>query len=268
MEKINTIGERLKHLRKDLLQLTQKDFAERLHMSDTMSSKFEKNLREVKDRTIADICREFNVNEDWLRDGVGEVFVESDQQVVDEFLKTHNLNEQAMSIVNGFLSLTEKERDTFIETFYKIIKDCEVAQETQSTLQVVESEEDDTEYTRIPLFDDIRVSAGLGNYLDGSVKPRMVTFKLNSRHCKADHAITVNGTSMQPLLYDEQVIYIKEQPALESGEVGIFVYEGELYCKRLILEDSKIILRSENKKYEDIIVNKNLGFVTIGKVLL
>ncbi len=120
----------------------------------------------------------------------------------------------------------------------------------------------------LPIYDDIRASAGLGNYLDGSIKPIIKVFNLNSKTTCADHAISVNGSSMEPLIADDEIIFIKEQPSVENGEIGIFVYDGEIYCKRLILDGKKVILRSENKKYSDIIVNPNLELTTIGKVLL
>ncbi len=266
MRNINQINERIKHLR-SLLKLSQDEFGQKIGIVRSGISNYEKGTREITNQVFLSICREFNVSEEWLRNGVGEIFVESDQQVVDEFLKTHNLNEKALTIVNGFLSLSEKERNLFVDTFYKIIKDYKVEEEQHepvSTLKIVEDIE--TDFVPVPLY-DINVSAGLGNYLDGSVKPQLVTFKLNSRQCKADHALYVKGDSMQPLIMDNTVIFIKEQPALESGEVGVFIYDGEVYCKRLILEGKKVILRSENKNYDDIVVNKDFEFITVGKVL-
>lgn len=117
---LETIGERLKYLRKDVLELNQTEFSERLKVSQSFFAQLEKNQRNLTDRTIADICREFNVNEEWLRYGTGEIFRETDEQVVDEFLKTHNLNEKALNIINNFIALSESERDLFIDVFNKI----------------------------------------------------------------------------------------------------------------------------------------------------
>lgn len=122
MIKIDTIGSRVKYLRKDILKLNQTEFSERLMLSQTFLANLEKGTRNFTDRTIADICREFNVNEEWLRTGNGEIFIESEKHIVDEFLKTHNLNEKALGIVYGFLSLNEKERDIFVDGFYKILE--------------------------------------------------------------------------------------------------------------------------------------------------
>ena len=56
-------------------KLTKTEFAERINVSQPFISKLAKGISTPSDRTIADICREFNVNEDWLRTGKGEMFL-------------------------------------------------------------------------------------------------------------------------------------------------------------------------------------------------
>lgn len=68
-----TIGERVKELRKQI-NLTQQAFADRLNLKRNTVGSYEVNVVEPSDRTISDICREFNVNETWLRTGKGEMF--------------------------------------------------------------------------------------------------------------------------------------------------------------------------------------------------
>lgn len=68
-----TIGERVKELRKQI-NLTQQAFADRLNLKRNTVGSYEVNVVEPSDRTISDICREFNVNETWLRTGEGEIF--------------------------------------------------------------------------------------------------------------------------------------------------------------------------------------------------
>ena len=52
--------------------LTKTDFAKRLRVSQSFVSKICTGTAIPSDRTIAGICREFGVNEDWLRTGNGE----------------------------------------------------------------------------------------------------------------------------------------------------------------------------------------------------
>lgn len=65
--------ERLLALRKHL-NLTQQQFAEKLNLSRGAIATQETNSRPLPERLIADICREFNVSEEWLRNGNGPMF--------------------------------------------------------------------------------------------------------------------------------------------------------------------------------------------------
>jgi transcriptional regulator with XRE-family HTH domain len=62
---------RIQEVRKDN-KLTQDEFAVKINLSKNFVSLMETGNRVPSDRTIADICREFNINEEWLRTGSGE----------------------------------------------------------------------------------------------------------------------------------------------------------------------------------------------------
>lgn len=64
------MNERIKHLRKDVLKISQKDFADKLGLSENFVWMVEKGNRIPSDRTISDICRIFDIQEDWLRHGL------------------------------------------------------------------------------------------------------------------------------------------------------------------------------------------------------
>lgn len=69
------MNKRIKQLRKGL-NLTQKKFGERLGVSEGAVSNIEKEKRNVTDQMFNSVCREFNVNEEWLRTGNGNMFVQ------------------------------------------------------------------------------------------------------------------------------------------------------------------------------------------------
>jgi len=112
---------------------------------------------------------------------------------------------------------------------------------------------------------DIPVSAGTGNFLDDGGYEMIQTPDYVS--AAAGFALRVSGDSMAPLYQDGQVIWIKEQEALNSGDIGIFAYSGEVYCKKLIISGENAYLRSLNQQYEDIEIKEDFGFKTIGKVV-
>jgi len=125
----------------------------------------------------------------------------------------------------------------------------------------------DDEYIapRILRLYDIPVSAGTGNFLDDSSfedieVPSYIPIAV-------DFALRLSGDSMEPLLTDGQVIWVKEQEVLDNGEIGIFAYSDNVYCKKLIAEGKKAYLRSLNPLYGDIEIKEDFGFKTIGKVV-
>lgn len=67
------INERIKELRKEL-KLSQQEFAERLNVKQATISAYEVGIRTPLDSIVNSICREFNVNETWLRTGEGPMF--------------------------------------------------------------------------------------------------------------------------------------------------------------------------------------------------
>lgn len=72
---MDTINKRLAFLIKDQ-NLTQAKFAEQLHLAQSHISGLCSGAKKLNDRTISDICRVFSVSEAWLRDGVGEMYVQ------------------------------------------------------------------------------------------------------------------------------------------------------------------------------------------------
>lgn len=71
---------RTKHLKERGISLTQKEMADKIGLSENYVWMIEKGDRVPSDRTISDICREFCVNEIWLRTGEGEPFQEETRQ--------------------------------------------------------------------------------------------------------------------------------------------------------------------------------------------
>lgn len=83
---MESIGSRVKAVRK-VLNLTTTKFGERIGIKNPSVSMIETGKSNPSDRTILSICREFNVNENWLRTGEGEMFTErSRQQEIEKFL--------------------------------------------------------------------------------------------------------------------------------------------------------------------------------------
>lgn len=86
-----TIGERIRILRtSDTIKLTLEKFGERLGVKKNTVSQWESNTNKLPDQMFKAICREFNVSEEWLRNGTGDMFVipeDEDAALVSELLE-------------------------------------------------------------------------------------------------------------------------------------------------------------------------------------
>ena len=71
--------DRIKQLRKSL-DMTQQVFADRLGVQRNTIAMYEMGRTSPSDAIIISMCREFNVNEDWLRNGTGEMFIQMDME--------------------------------------------------------------------------------------------------------------------------------------------------------------------------------------------
>ena len=102
--------DRIKKLRKGL-DLTQQAFADRLGVKRNTVGQWECGINPLTDQTINSICREFNVNEDWLRNGVGEMFIQQtrDEQI-EAFIGSMLANEEDSfkhRLISGLCALDE-----------------------------------------------------------------------------------------------------------------------------------------------------------------
>lgn len=80
------MNERIKELRK-MLGKNQTEFGEKIGVKQTTIAGYENGSRQPLDTVIASICREFNVREEWLRNGTGDVFKErSRSEIIAEFM--------------------------------------------------------------------------------------------------------------------------------------------------------------------------------------
>lgn len=75
--------DRIKKIRKEA-GLTQKEFAERLGIKQNTVATYEMGRIGISDAIIISICREFNINEEWLRTGTGEM--KGDNNLEERFL--------------------------------------------------------------------------------------------------------------------------------------------------------------------------------------
>ena len=94
-------GNRILELRKTL-GLTLEKFGDRLGVTKTTISRIEKEERAMTEQMAKSICREFNVNQLWLKEGKGDMFTITPQSVVDELAEDFKLDDIDKKIIEKY----------------------------------------------------------------------------------------------------------------------------------------------------------------------
>ena len=100
---------RIKKIRQSL-KLNQAEFSKLLGMGQSTLGMLEVGKREILDRHIKTICSIFNVNETWLRTGIGEMFIEPDDSAIEQLAKTYNLDKFDQQLLLTYLELPKSDR--------------------------------------------------------------------------------------------------------------------------------------------------------------
>ncbi|WP_462130196.1 XRE family transcriptional regulator [Staphylococcus pseudintermedius] len=108
-------------------------------------------------------------------------------------------------------------------------------------------------------------SAGTGETLIDGVE---FTTQYNGHIPNHDFALQVNGDSMEPLFEDKEIIFVDKTKQINSGQIGIFVIDGEAYLKKVFISDKGIRLVSLNSKYPDLHFDSSHDIKVAGKVIL
>lgn len=111
--------ERLKELRKSL-HLTQQEFANKLGITRSTVATYEMGKSNPSDAAISLICNKFNVNETWLRTGVGDPYIETDPDTVLMQWAGRVLSSTDESFQKRFVDMLSKLNDQDWSTLEKI----------------------------------------------------------------------------------------------------------------------------------------------------
>lgn len=124
-----TVGERVKRIRKEK-DLTLEKFGEKVGVTKQTISRIENGINSLTDQMVLSICREFSVNEEWLRNETGEPFIQ-----VTPYEKTYNRfgyimensspsKKAALSVLLELLySVPDEQWDMIMEQYNEIKKE-------------------------------------------------------------------------------------------------------------------------------------------------
>ncbi len=110
--------DRLKKLRNEL-SLTQQKFADRIGIKRGAIANYEVGRNIPTDAVLSLICREFGVNEKWLRTGEEPMFIEAETFNLDCYLKEKGASDEELDIIKVYFSLDIDVRRALVEHFKK-----------------------------------------------------------------------------------------------------------------------------------------------------
>lgn len=233
---MNSIGEIIATNRKKK-KLTQPQLAEKLaehgiQVSYKTISGWEKNVNEPGIITFAEICRILEVPDLYLA-----LFGNN------PFDMTTMLNEEGKAKVADYVSL--------------LLASHKYARPQVEILPFAPRRS-------LKLY-DVRVSAGTGNFLENASYEMMEVGP--EVPMEADFGVQIAGDSMEPRYVNHQIVWVHAQEELSNGEIGVFIHNGDTFCKKLSNDENGLFLISLNKKYAPIPVRKEDQFKIFGKVL-
>ncbi len=230
--------------------LTQKKLAELLDITPTRLNYWEKDKREPDVVMIKKIANILDTTGDFL---LG---------LEDYDAKKNNIKRN--KLLNSYDKLNTEGQEKAIERVEEL---------TQIPKYTIDNISEELSITREDIKDinlyEIPASAGTGMLITDNVpyEIKQVDLTIAPHARKADFALYVRGDSMEPNYYDGDIVFVKEQPYIDNGQIGIFIYDNETYIKKYSVQEDGVYLISLNKKYPPIKIEENVIFKTCGIVL-
>lgn len=210
----------------------------------TLDSIFKRGIKNAGIDTILKIFGALNIDIESVKTGS---LKRISALPIDNF---YTVDEQ--TLINKYRAL-----DTFGQDTVKAVLNCE----NQRCLSQNEMSDLLSDYNIIYLPVPIQpVSAGTGEFADDETVERVPVLR-NVWTSKADYALRVHGDSMEPDMHNDDLLLVRAQPAVELGEIGIFIHDNERYVK--VFRGDR--LESLNDAYEDIPFSEDTR--CIGKVI-
>lgn len=154
------------------------------------------------------------------------------------------------SLISSYQELS-KDNQRLLQDIITSMIDIQNANEKRSEI----------EYITIDLMIN-KASAGTGYDLEGAEFEPIQIIKTPEAEI-ADYALKVEGESMSPDFHTGDIVLVKEQPEIEIGQVGIFIYNNEGFIK----ERGEDYLISRNPEFDNIVPAEDDQIVCKGLVL-
>ena len=237
-----SIGTRIKELRTGM-NLTQEELAKSINVTKGAIANYEKEVSIPKPEIMYKLFSALNCDANYL---------------YQDDIK--NLKQDTYSLVEKKLVSDYRRLDDHGKKAVNVIMNVELERIDKIATEPNYDNIIPIKKYKVPYY-DMPVSAGTGNPLDEEYPEKVDLVEQPPKG--TDFIVRVAGDSMEPTYHDGDKLFVKEQPSIEIGEIGIFVVDGNAYVKELGVDR----LISHNEKYSDIIINEYIRNECCGKVL-
>lgn len=115
-----TIGDRIKKIRREF-DLTQEAFASRIGSVQNTITGYESGRRNPSAPVISLICREFRVNEEWLRDGTGDMLIPDPDNELEALVQKYKLTAADRILIEKFVGLKADTRSAILDFMTDVV---------------------------------------------------------------------------------------------------------------------------------------------------
>lgn len=242
-----TLGERIKKARRSL-DLTQQKFADQIGSTQNNIASYEIGRCEPSASAINNICKTFNISEEWLRTGEGEMFVPEPAFDLGKYAKQHGMTALETEILKAYLDLDPEIREMLLHHFkdwmVKGDKDGQAREQADTTNQEMPGKIIQLRF-KVPGY-FMPMSAGTGQEAGQEYPEDYVLIKEQPRG--TSFIAPVNGDSMEPTYHDGDLLFIHACEEVAVGKIGVFLMGGQQWVKEL----GNGVLISHNSKYKPI----------------
>ena len=129
------MNERLRFLR-EKIGISRAAFGQKIGVSGDVINNLERGRVEIKEPILKLICSEFSVNEEWIRNGSGDMFIKTSLSTMEKLKEEFHLDDFTCSFVYEYLKLDEEKRNAVQEFFYNVLNGMDTVnrQEPESSV--------------------------------------------------------------------------------------------------------------------------------------
>ena len=92
------------------MKLNQVDFGAKLSLTGSAISRYESGVNAMADNIVLLICREFDVNEEWLRYGTGSMFSQKNMDLIEQLSDKYDLGLYGRQLLETYLELSDSDK--------------------------------------------------------------------------------------------------------------------------------------------------------------